>query len=76
VSRSPTRPTSTRSPPTVPPPPPPRPAPQPQVSANTDVLASDVNLLLFWNTGTTLAALLDLDMRRSGTNRKLRPDHD
>ncbi|TVL91263.1 restriction endonuclease [Streptomyces sp. SAJ15] len=34
----------------------------------------DVDLLGFWNSGTTLTALLDLDIGRSGTNRKLTPD--
>ncbi|MFD9622122.1 hypothetical protein ACFWB2_33395 [Streptomyces virginiae] len=49
----------------------------PQVSANTDVLAlpKDVDLLGFWNTGTALAALLDLDIGRAGTNRKLAPEN-
>ncbi|MFB7456790.1 MULTISPECIES: restriction endonuclease [unclassified Streptomyces] len=36
----------------------------------------DVDLLGFWNSGTTLASLLDLDIGRSGTNRRLHPDHD
>ncbi|MEU2687971.1 restriction endonuclease [Streptomyces hygroscopicus] len=36
----------------------------------------DVNLLGFWNSGTALTSFLDLDIRRSGTNRRLRPDHD
>jgi restriction system protein len=36
----------------------------------------DINLLGFWNNGTTLTSLLDLDIGRSGTNRKLHPDHD
>ncbi|MFD9482324.1 MULTISPECIES: hypothetical protein [Streptomyces] len=31
-------------------------------------------LLGFWNNGTTLTALLYLDIGRSGTNRKLAPD--
>ncbi|MEV4192793.1 hypothetical protein [Streptomyces toxytricini] len=34
----------------------------------------DVDLLGFWNSGTALTALLDLDINRSGTNRKLSPD--
>lgn len=36
----------------------------------------DINLLGFWNNGTALASLLDLDIGRSGTHRKLRSDHD
>ncbi|WP_406003299.1 hypothetical protein [Streptomyces sp. NBC_00829] len=36
----------------------------------------DVNLLGFWNSGTSLASFLDLDIGRSGTNRRLHPDHD
>ncbi|MFF9126292.1 restriction endonuclease [Streptomyces sp. NPDC014889] len=36
----------------------------------------DVDLLGFWNSGTALTSLLDLDIGRSGTNRRLRPDHD
>ncbi|WP_309063418.1 restriction endonuclease [Streptomyces sp.] len=36
----------------------------------------DVNLLGFWNSGTPLTSFLDLDISRSGTNRRLRPDHD
>ncbi|MEV7558442.1 hypothetical protein [Streptomyces sp. NPDC089795] len=35
----------------------------------------DVDLLGFWNSGTALTALLDLDSGRSGTNRKLAPDN-
>ncbi|MFD5882907.1 restriction endonuclease [Streptomyces yangpuensis] len=34
----------------------------------------DIDLLGFWNSGTALSALLDLDIGRSGTNRKLAPD--
>ncbi|MEU6079421.1 restriction endonuclease [Streptomyces sp. NPDC047108] len=36
----------------------------------------DVNLLGFWNSGTALSSFLDLDISRSGTNRRLRPDRD
>ncbi|MET7370803.1 restriction endonuclease [Streptomyces sp. NPDC005566] len=36
----------------------------------------DINLLGFWNSGTPLTAFLDLDISRSGTNRKLHPDDD
>jgi restriction system protein len=36
----------------------------------------DVNLLGFWNSGTALISFLDLDIGRSGTNRRLHPDHD
>ncbi|MEV7236604.1 restriction endonuclease [Streptomyces sp. NPDC051020] len=36
----------------------------------------DINLLGFWNNGTALASLLDLDIARSGTHRKLHPDND
>ncbi|WP_329042573.1 restriction endonuclease [Streptomyces sp. NBC_00178] len=35
----------------------------------------DVDLLGFWNSGTGLSTFLDLDIGRSGTNRRLRPDH-
>ncbi|MGW6898850.1 restriction endonuclease [Streptomyces sp. NPDC054919] len=34
----------------------------------------DINLLSFWNNGTALTSFLDI--ARSGTNRKLRPDHE
>lgn len=34
----------------------------------------DANLLGFWNSGTTLMSLLDLDIGRSGNNRKLAAD--
>ncbi|MGW2513934.1 restriction endonuclease [Streptomyces scopuliridis] len=34
----------------------------------------DVDLLGFWNSGTALTTFLDLDIGRSGTNRKLTPD--
>lgn len=34
----------------------------------------DIDLLGFWNSGTPLTTLLDLDIGRSGTNRKLKPD--
>ncbi|MFD6113970.1 restriction endonuclease [Streptomyces yangpuensis] len=33
----------------------------------------DVDLLGFWNSGTALSTLLDLDIGRTGTNRKLAP---
>ncbi len=33
----------------------------------------DVDLLGLWNSGTSLTTLLDLDIGRSGTNRKLSP---
>ena len=36
----------------------------------------DVNLLGFWNGGTTLSSFLDLDIGRSGTHRRLHPDRD
>ena len=36
----------------------------------------DVNLLGFWNSGTALTSFLDLDISRSGTHHKLRPDRD
>ncbi|MFF4243344.1 restriction endonuclease [Streptomyces sp. NPDC001822] len=36
----------------------------------------DVDLLGFWNSGTALSTFLNLDIGRSGTNRRLRPDHD
>ncbi|MFI0219365.1 restriction endonuclease [Streptomyces lydicus] len=45
-------------------------------AARHDLCLIDVNLLGFWNSGTPLTSFLDLDIGRSGTNRKLRPDHD
>jgi restriction system protein len=36
----------------------------------------DINLLGFWNSGTVLTSFMDLDIGRSGTNRKLHRDHD
>ncbi|MFE0631519.1 restriction endonuclease [Streptomyces sp. NPDC058864] len=36
----------------------------------------DIDLLGFWNNGTPLTALLDLDISRSGTNRRLSADPD
>ncbi|WP_345045813.1 restriction endonuclease [Streptomyces sannanensis] len=47
-----------------------------EFAARHQLCLIDVNLLGFWNSGTTLTSLLDLDIGRSGTNRKLRPDHD
>lgn len=35
----------------------------------------DVDLLGFWNSGTALTSFLDLDIGRSGNNRKLPPGH-
>ncbi|MFC7980092.1 restriction endonuclease [Streptomyces cinereoruber] len=43
-------------------------------AARHGLVLVDVDLLGFWNSGTTLTALLDLDIGRSGTNRKLAPD--
>ncbi|MEU0992153.1 restriction endonuclease [Streptomyces sp. NPDC005953] len=40
-----------------------------------DLVLVDVDLLGFWHSGTSLAALLDLDIGRSGTNRELTPDN-
>ncbi|WP_320779190.1 restriction endonuclease [Streptomyces sp. CRN 30] len=34
----------------------------------------DINLLGFWNSGTPLTSFLELDISRSGTHRRLRPD--
>ncbi|MFI0153477.1 restriction endonuclease [Streptomyces lydicus] len=45
-------------------------------AARHELCLIDVNLLGFWNSGTPLTSFLDLDIGRSGTNRKLRPDHD
>lgn len=45
-------------------------------AARHDLVLIDVNLLGFWNSGTPLTSFLDLDISRSGTNKKLRPDHD
>ncbi|MET9880116.1 restriction endonuclease [Actinacidiphila glaucinigra] len=36
----------------------------------------DINLLGFWNSGTPLTAFLDLDISRSGNNRRLSPGPD
>ncbi|MFD0214348.1 restriction endonuclease [Streptomyces hirsutus] len=36
----------------------------------------DVDLFGFWNSGTPLTSFLELDISRSGTHRKLHPDHD
>ncbi|ARH94916.1 restriction endonuclease [Streptomyces sp. MOE7] len=47
-----------------------------EFAARHDLCLIDVNLLGFWNSGTPLTSFLDLDIGRSGTNRKLRPDHD
>lgn len=41
----------------------------------SSTVGKDVDLLGFWNSGTALSALLDLDIGRSGTNRKLAPDY-
>ncbi|MFG2988012.1 hypothetical protein ACGFZK_01640 [Streptomyces sp. NPDC048257] len=48
----------------------------PQLSAAVDVpvLPNEVDLLGFWNSGTTLTALLDLNIGRSGTHRNPTPD--
>ncbi|WFB11331.1 restriction endonuclease [Streptomyces sp. LX-29] len=43
-------------------------------AARHGLVLVDVDLLGFWNGGTALTALLDLDIGRSGTNRKLTPD--
>ncbi|MFI8280850.1 restriction endonuclease [Streptomyces sp. NPDC085929] len=43
-------------------------------AARHDLVLVDVDLLGFWNSGTALTALLDLDINRSGTNRRLSPD--
>ncbi|MGW4506890.1 restriction endonuclease [Streptomyces sp. NPDC004436] len=42
-------------------------------AARHGLVLVDVDLLGFWNSGTALSALLDLDIGRSGTNRKLTP---
>ncbi|MFJ4320644.1 restriction endonuclease [Streptomyces lavendulae] len=44
-------------------------------AARHDLFLIDVDLLGFWNSGTALTTLLDLDIGRSGTNRKLTPDN-
>ncbi|MFJ6250669.1 MULTISPECIES: restriction endonuclease [unclassified Streptomyces] len=43
-------------------------------AARHGLVLVDVDLLGFWNSGTALTSLLDLDIGRSGTNRKLAPD--
>ncbi|MET9503896.1 restriction endonuclease [Streptomyces sp. NPDC006622] len=45
-------------------------------AARHDLVLIDVNLLGFWNSGTPLTSFLDLDIGRSGTNRRLHPDRD
>ncbi|GGR08504.1 hypothetical protein GCM10010280_65430 [Streptomyces pilosus] len=45
-------------------------------AAKHQLVLIDVNLLGFWNSGTLLTSFLDLEIGRSGTNRKLHPDHD
>ncbi|MCX5195785.1 hypothetical protein OOK31_18110 [Streptomyces sp. NBC_00249] len=40
-----------------------------------DLVLIDVDLLGLWNSGTALTTLLDLDIGRSGTNRRLAPDN-
>ncbi|ALC25095.1 restriction endonuclease [Streptomyces pristinaespiralis] len=42
-------------------------------AARHDLVVVDVDLLGFWNSGTALTALLDLDIGRSGTNRRMAP---
>ncbi|MER6218716.1 restriction endonuclease [Streptomyces sp. NPDC001674] len=44
-------------------------------AARHGLVLVDVDLLGFWNNGTALSALLDLDIGRSGTNRNLAPDN-
>ncbi|MFG2716404.1 restriction endonuclease [Streptomyces goshikiensis] len=44
-------------------------------AARHSLVLVDVDLLGFWNSGTALNTLLDLDIGRSGTNRKLAPDN-
>jgi restriction system protein len=45
-------------------------------AARQNLCLIDINLLGFWNSGTVLTSFLDLDIGRSGTNRKLHPDHE
>ncbi|MFD7132027.1 restriction endonuclease [Streptomyces sp. NPDC059894] len=51
-------------------------APAREFAARQNVCLIDINLLGFWNSGTTLPSFLELDIGRSGTNRRLRPDRD
>lgn len=51
-------------------------APARSFAARQGLVLVDVNLLGFWNSGTPLTSFLDLDIGRSGTNRRLSPDHD
>jgi restriction system protein len=44
-------------------------------AARHGLVLIDVNLLGFWNSGTPLVSFLELDISRSGTHRRLRPDH-
>ncbi|MGA5632496.1 restriction endonuclease [Streptomyces lydicamycinicus] len=43
-------------------------------AAKHNLALIDIDLLGFWNSGTILPKLLDLDIGSSGSNRKLRPD--
>ncbi|WP_406858734.1 hypothetical protein ABZO31_33945 [Streptomyces sp. HUAS MG47] len=43
-------------------------------TARHDLVLVDVDMFGFWSCGTPLAALLALDIGRSGTGRKLTPD--
>ncbi|SOD67108.1 restriction system protein [Streptomyces zhaozhouensis] len=49
-------------------------APARKFAARQHLTLIDINLLGFWNSGAALSSLLDLDIDRSGTNRKLTPD--
>ncbi|MEU3993412.1 hypothetical protein AB0F24_34560 [Streptomyces platensis] len=43
-------------------------------AAKHNLALIDIDLLGFWNSGTILPKLLDLDIGSSGSNREIRPD--
>ncbi|MGA4844664.1 restriction endonuclease [Streptomyces sp. G45] len=49
-------------------------APARRFAARHGLVLIDVDLLGFWNGGTALGALVELDIGRSGSHRRLRPD--
>ncbi|MQY10084.1 hypothetical protein SRB5_01880 [Streptomyces sp. RB5] len=49
-------------------------APARSFAARQELVLIDINLLGFWNSGTPLGSFLELDIGRSGTNRKLASD--
>ncbi|WP_344320813.1 restriction endonuclease [Streptomyces macrosporus] len=51
-------------------------APARTFAARQNLVLIDVDLLGFWNSGTPLTSFPDLDIGRSGTDRRLSPGHD